>query len=309
MGLNESCKELWRNSAPREKKAFVIACVVLFISVGLEISDQPVYEAIKPWGVLALGLLILWAILPSVVRCAGNSKYVWLVCGSSAFLLITTISIIYLSYFWAYSIEALPPGSERILTLPPVLAALWAAGMGWYVHFQAYSRNHRTTNSFNLLMQTRTSSEFLKHARRAAAVYPHGSKVKNEDAKLIDSQSLSAARAEYRDAHAQSPKDLVRVRKASDNLHRATAAEGIKYLLNYYEFMAVGIKKKDLDEDMLYHTIGNTVCSVHDRALPFIAHLRAPAPDGCGQRLAMCQLTALVARWKDRLELDKDGHG
>lgn len=299
MGLSEAGRELWRCAAPRERAALIVVGVLFLVCFGFDLSDQPLYESVKAWGILVILAGLVWAILPATIRCASNSKMVWVVCGSSSLLLTISIVAIFLAYFWSSQAGDSPKISDRILNLPPVLAALWAAGMGWYVHFQASAKNHRTTNSFHLVMHTRTSSEFLRRAKLATSMYPHGEGIPDADKDLITSKAYSLAVGSYRVAKSGGHPTA----EILDKVRRARAADAMKYLLNYYEFMAVGIGKKDLDEESLYETLSVTVCSVYERSLPFIVYMRDP--EGGDQPLAFEHLQGLVDRWGKRLLEDE----
>lgn len=273
--------------------------LLFFLGVGLDVSDQPVYEQLKAWLLAGWAIVFLSLLLPAGLRCANcGAKSVWPVVALSVFVLGVVLLVFYTCYFWAVGASQ---GSEsrfdKLLNFPPMLAALWAAGVGWYITFQAAAKNHRTTNSFNLIMQTRTSKEFLDNAKFVGLVYPHGSVVPPADAELIDAKKLKELTAkEAERAAANNPADPV----LADLLFKARGADALKYLLNYYEFMAVGIKAKDLEEEILYDTIGVTVTSVYNRSAAFINYLRDPNKGK--QPLAFVELRDLVAQWDKRLK-------
>lgn len=222
---------------------------LMLIGVGLDVADEPLYEAIKGWLVAGLALVLLYASVPALVRCGstGGIKSVWSVMGYSLMLLILTLFAFFLSYYWIVSAlpKGSPPPSDKVLNFPPVIAALWAAGMGWYVHFQATSKNHRTTNAFNLLMQTRTSKEFLDRARSVQEVYPFGAVIPEDETQYFSSAALRdliASKAAAKVAE----QTTGAVANFEDLERKVLAANNLKYLLNYYEFMAVGIAARDL---------------------------------------------------------------
>lgn len=295
MGLRESIKALSHQASPREKFALLIAIILIFISFIFDIQDANVYENHKHWIITVVGAGFLWGIFPATVRCASDAKLVWVVCGASVFLLISTLCTFALSYFWASRYGLLPLGAERLLTIPAVGTALWGTAMGWYVHFQASSKNNRTANSFNLLMQTRTCGEFLKRANAVISSYPQGTVIPNEDVDLFLPEALAEAKRKFAEALSSSKG----VGEARLLLKKTNAAASLKYLLNYYEFMSVGISKRDLDEELLYETIAVTVTSMYERSLSPIARIREKQP------LAFQHLERLVARWKIKLHEDE----
>lgn len=295
MGSGEDCHNVVGHMRRREHIAFAVLVALVLVGVGLDLSDQPLYERFKGFGLIVAALLFFYSTVPPTLRCAAAGvKSVWSVCGASVVHLIVFLVVFYTAFFWiADSLpETVPAPSDKLLNFPPMVAALWAAGMGWYVHFQASAKNHRTTNSFNLLMQTRTSSVFLERARTVQLTFPHGSNVAVADKSLFESSVLSMLAQAATGGGADAA-------DAEKRLELATAADALKYLLNYYEFMAVGIEAKDLDENLLYDTISVTVTSMYHRAEPFITHLRKDATPK--QPLAFDSLEALVKRWDARL--------
>lgn len=284
-----------------EKWTLFILLLLFVFGVGMDVSDQPLYERVKAWALALWALIFLCLLIPAGLRCAEKGiKSVWSVVGLSVFVLAVVLLVFYTCYFWVVSASNQDGvGFDKLLNFPPMLAALWAAGVGWYITFQAAAKNHRTTNSFNLLMQTRTNREFLDRAKLVQLTYPHGSDVPVEDEHLFASASLKelTARAEEQKADGN---DVAP--ELQDLLCRSQAADALKYLLNYYEFMAVGIEAKDLEENLLYETIGVTVVSVYGRGKPFIDYIRGPQKGN--QPLAFCALNKLVERWEKRLKTE-----
>lgn len=288
----------------RASECIVLAVVmaIAIFSAGLDWCDYEPYERYKGWLLAILGIAVVYSTIPALIRCgmSGGVKSVWSVVRASLAILAFSLLVFYGSYYWiadAAPLNAKP--SDKFLNFPPVIAALWTAGMGWYIHFQATSKNHRTTNSFNLVMQTRTSKEFLERTRAVQAVYPFGAKVPKEDSTHFGTAAMRELQ-EARDAAAASapagtpPADFTAIER------KVIAIDGLKYLLNYYEFMAVGIAANDLEEEMLYETISENVCSLYERAENYIEHTHAN-----GQPLAFEALELLVKRWRKMLEDEK----
>ena len=99
------------------------------------------------------------------------------------------------------------------------------------------------------------------------------------------------------------------------DLAKVEAAEGLKYLLNFYEFMALGTHVGDLDETLLYETISPSVVGWYTRSELHCKHVRSTPTD----KLAYEHLDKLVNGykvkiggkemeidgWKKKLDLDK----
>ena len=109
---------------------------------------------------------------------------------------------------------------------------------GWFVNHQIAADNRRRGHTLNLLLQTRLSSEFQENSRLVWETYP-------------------------RALYPTIPEDNVRCFFSHDKEERKKL-DGSKikavyaqiYLLNYYEFLAYGIISKNLDNELLYQTIG-----------------------------------------------------
>ena len=71
-------------------------------------------------------------------------------------------------------------------------------------------------------------------------------------------------------------------------------AIGIRYTLNFYEYLAIGIHEKVYDEVLLKESMYTTVVNVAERCDEFIAVIRKN-----GQKTAFCHFDKLVNRWKN----------
>jgi hypothetical protein len=204
------------------------------------------------------------------------------------------------------------PPVGKILDLPPLLAAIWAASTGWYVHFQLTGRNHRVAHAMAMVMGTRTSAEFLKRQELLREVLPRAEDVAKLDAKYFQKSALKVAREAYLDASSKlqqvpdgedrAPVET-RKREAAAELKLARAVNALQYVLNYYEFMAAGIKFGDLDERLFYETISPGVLGLCARAEPYLGWVNSPV--GGREQLAFEYLKPLVAKWRTMTDADE----
>lgn len=261
-----------------------LVALIAFADLGLH-SHQWKYEVQASVGVAWTGLAVFLG--HAVYRAAfAGVKHLLTVCVWSAVIVLSAI-------FCAYYVFFTWPGSsdqyERVLNVLPVLTAVWAAGLGWFVHFQLTSKAHRTKNSFDLLMQSRTNPEFRKHADVVTKHFPPGTTIPDEYRAYYHSNSRKLM--SERIQQGQQVPDI--------EVERVSAISSLKYVLNYYEFMAVGIKKGDLDPDLLYESVSVLVINTYKRALPLIDYLtREPSLGGAGEVLAFCHLRTLVSQWE-----------
>jgi len=97
--------------------------------------------------------------------------------------------------------------------------------------------------------------------------------------------------------------------KAANEHTKITAIAGLRYLLNFYEFMAKGIRAKDLDEDLLFGTLRSIVVALYNDSAEYRKFVRegnntSALPDRgpvkVGQKAAFSHLAWLVEGDNDR---------
>lgn len=314
--LERNPNSVWTHVSRPMAFGYVLLALTFALCAGLEIGSQPTYLALKPFIVGVGGLVFLAISAMAVRRCADQGPgSIGQVCFWSAVLLGFTISLMYLTFFLLFP-DALEKSEAvgKFLNIPPVIAAVWAAGIGWYVHFQATAKAHRTNNAFNLLMQTRTSKEFLDRQEQIQRYFPHGCNVtgfdrdpdnqddrvhlRNLEDLMIEVEAKKAAKAP---AEAESEDATVEAITAlRHRIGKVKAQLAIRYMLNFYEVMAVAIAKKDLDEDLLYDSLGASVPSLFRRAESIVAFEKGRDKVGV---LIFSGLAPLVERWERRNEV------
>ncbi|MFK7941746.1 MAG: DUF4760 domain-containing protein [Paracoccaceae bacterium] len=132
----------------------------------------------------------------------------------------------------------------------------------------------RKQHTITILFQTRLSPEFRENLAKRKRFFKEGEKVRYSTYLAY----LTAQRdTEITDDEA---------------LRRRESAEAIRSLLNYYEFIALGVSRHDLDESMLKGSIRGIMCAlVVDMADIILAEQRANS-------LAYNNLTRLFTRWR-----------
>lgn len=179
---------------------------------------------------------------------------------------------------------------DKLLNVVPVFVAIWAAAVGWLIHFKLTTKAHRTNNAFSIIMETRKSAEFLKRAEIATKHFPPGTRaIPTDYSRFFAPDSLKNLHADVAAGRAVADSDF----------EKAEAVLALKYLLNYYEFMAVGIRAGDLDENLIFDTISTTVTNLFSRAGPLVNYTSDGNNNG-SHPMTYCDLRALVDRWKKR---------
>lgn len=72
-------------------------------------------------------------------------------------------------------------------------------------------------------------------------------------------------------------------------------AKSIRYVINFYEYLAVGIENKVFDEPLLKESIYTTLTTVYTRCESFISTIRKD-----GHETAMCNFENLAKKWKKK---------
>lgn len=109
----------------------------------------------------------------------------------------------------------------------------------------------RKSHTMTVLIQMRNSSEFQSHRINLFSRHPPGKPVKPEH--------MENLKRERSDPSAYLPKE-----------GKIPAMDSAIYMLNYYEFISVGVLANDLDEDMIKKTLGAIFVNFHEHVYPII---------------------------------------
>ncbi|MEO0944948.1 MAG: DUF4760 domain-containing protein [Pseudomonadota bacterium] len=184
-------------------------------------------------------------------------------------LSIILIGLIALSWvfpgFW-------PGFDDRIAA---TLAALLFAVFSFFFRSIQQEEQSRKQHTIKILFDTRLSSEFRQYLEHRKHHFAEGS--------VIDPARFTEYLAARRTV------DL----SDDDANSRRKSAEAVRSLLNYYEFIALGIKSGDLDEPMLKGMVRGMTCRLVADAHLVIRDYRAD------NARTFEHLTALYANWKD----------
>lgn len=155
------------------------------------------------------------------------------------------------------------------------LTALFFAVFSFFFRSVEAERQSRKQHTIKILFDTRLSTEFRQHLEYRRLHFP-------EDEPVLPGKYLDYIRSS-------------RDRELSDEdaFERRKSAEGMRSLLNYYEFIALGIETGDLHEEMLKGSIRGIMCNLVRDAHPLLVEIRAD------NARAYEHLAALYERWRD----------
>lgn len=250
-----------------------IAAVLLVSSVTLDLFSHP--EVAWQYYSLAWSLsivLFLLGFVPPLYRMGVTNR------AFKAQLWFGFIFILAVLISCGVTFVRLKPTSTAPMIFMIAFVTVLTGILGWVIHAQLTNRVHRKTHTLNLLMQSRTSVEYQDHIRNINRAFPKSKKVTAEDIE---------AHLDHEDQFIQSKIDELTSIKAK-------GLSSIRYILNYYEFLAAGITKDDLDEDLLYECLSGIILTMHDMSAEFIESRQKK------QKMVFKNLDSLVKHWKKR---------
>jgi hypothetical protein len=130
---------------------------------------------------------------------------------------------------------------QNLITVFGIVAAI----TGWIFTSWVSMRNVKRQHTMNVLLQSRLSQAYQQHMKKVVEIY-------------LGSSGFNPVQI-----------------NDWDQTEKKEAIEGIKYLLNYFEFIAIGIKSGDLDEGTLRNSMSvilNTLVTMSDE---YIKHSKS----------------------------------
>ncbi|MFL7961640.1 DUF4760 domain-containing protein [Pseudomonas kielensis] len=124
-------------------------------------------------------------------------------------------------------------------------------GMGWWIQAINTAANARRSHTLNIIMASRTSSEYQQQTRASSKLY-----LTNIIPPELAEWRFSPQKDEYR--YTEVPDDI------------AEAINGTVYVLNYFEFLAQGIKYRDLDDCLLRECFSGILAGLERRGFHII---------------------------------------
>ena len=132
------------------------------------------------------------------------------------------------------------------------VAGILAAATGWVVTSMVNLHNARRQHTVNVLLQSRLSQAYQQRLRDVVKAFPVTPKVTKLRVGDWNTQEYSEA------------------------------IDGVKYLLNYFEFVAVGIRTGDLDEKTLRMSLRGILTTLCDMADVYIRYQRGELEENDG---------------------------
>lgn len=165
--------------------------------------------------------------------------------------------IIFFMIVAGYTILRFTPEYQIALS---ILVTGTLVGMGWWIQAITAAANNRRSHTLNIVMNTRTSSEYQYHLKAGARLFKDGRHV---------AQELAAWRC---------TPDKAEFQKAKIDGDLKEAINGLLFTLNYFEFLAQGIRYRDLDEGLLKECFSSFLSSLEKRGFHIIVEAQKSNP-------------------------------
>lgn len=165
--------------------------------------------------------------------------------------------ICYFIILVGYAILRYLPNYQTSLS---VMVTGMLVGMGWWIQCITSAANTRRTHTLNMIINTRTSPEYQRQLRASTRMYRGMRYVPQE----LSEWRCNPDKEEYKNAKV--PEEY------------KEAINGLLYILNYFEFLAQGIKFKDLDDCLLKECFSSFLKGIERRGFHMILESQKQDP-------------------------------
>lgn len=143
----------------------------------------------------------------------------------------------------------------------------------WFGTSLVSIRNSIKQHTITTLLQMRLSATYMEHANKVASA-------------LGRCRALSSPSFKH-----PTPKEILNCFLADDGKVDPKGELSLRYVLNYFEFLAIGIARGDFDERMLYDSLSSILENNISMTRSWIESKREPDPD------IYCHVAWLHRRW------------
>jgi len=193
--------------------------------------------------------------------------------------------------------------TSEFITAAVVWITISVAILGWIISYQITSirdqetRKHtaiteRKNHTLNVLLQSRISDTFQQKLEKANSVYPRGANIPLITSATPKLQAMLKHPGFITSTGIITIPGGQELDITDDDLKQAKAIEAIIYILNYYEFLSVGVTKDDIDEKLLYECLSGIFKSLNQRSKNLIDYSVSIAGEGVFEHF-----TSINASW------------
>lgn len=199
-------------------------------------------------------LLLTISIVPSLIKIHDKNN-------SLKRQLVICITLLFLFLFISlYGLSRSPDTTDGHYNIIIGIFSVLSIGLGWVITSQLASKHHRSGHTINIILQQRLSSTFRNDLDVLCRIYPA-----EKDDKISDDDTKS---------YIGSP-DYKKNNKIQElTSEKKIAIDSMFYLMDFYEFLCLGIESGDLDSDIIFKLIGGNIIRTHKKFLPLISAYR-----------------------------------
>lgn len=196
---------------------------------------------------------------------------------------ITILVALYKGLQWYFfELEEKDKNSTSINTTSlAIYASAIVALVGWLITASIARINSVKQHTFNILLQGRLSNVFRCYKKKLISSYPsHPNRtiIPNTDIEKLQQGTLESNKVE--------------------------AIEALQYFLDYYEFIAAGIRHNDLDKALMKSCQRAIVCEVYEKGRNYIKYVREEDDFGNAKYPKYYEhLIKLYSKWKEKNRL------
>ena len=125
---------------------------------------------------------------------------------------------------------------------------------GWFIAAVSIRRQSRRQHTINTLQEQSFSKTSSELAAKVVDRFPPGTPISKSDAETLTRASLTSSHP-------------------CNDTYRS-----LMYLLNYYEFISIGIKNHDFDVQVMHNYYHTTICKICEKSRLYICHRQSENP-------------------------------
>jgi len=248
---------------------FVVACGLRALFTWGYPTGLPFEMAILDWFVVISGA----AFSIHLIYCFIAKKYP----DTTEFLPMFS-GVFFVIVLAAYAILRYKPEYQTSLS---VMVTGLLVGMGWWIQCITSAANARRSHTLSMIINSRTSAEYQSQLRASTRIY----------------RGMRFVPAELSEWRCNPDKEEYKNAKVPDEY--IDAINGLLYVLNYFEFLAQGIKFKDLDDCLLRECFSSFLQGIERRGFHMILESQKVNP------AAFEGIIYLSKRWNNESLVEK----
>lgn len=129
---------------------------------------------------------------------------------------------------------------DSLISLVPATLGVYSVCMGWWIQAMNTAKNSRRSHTLNVIMSSKNSTVYNDHIKKCEGLVPNRFYLGREICKDFANKDKSPQYKHNNKALKSDEKEIL-----------FDAIKSCIYILNYFEFICCGIKKGDLDEELI----------------------------------------------------------